>query len=204
MTRFLLFPTTWFCPQRWMKGAENFIPALSVTICLCCHSLLCIDTSTKKKHTHTHSNTSKSSACQAAQQLFKQLIRSGSSFGPAGGGLCKMVRSDTVTSRRFGLAWLAGVGPKPMNGMNDLSISWTHDWNPEHQVQAVWAGCHVSLWYFTPRREDDHEQSLWAVGLDFVFFYRPADKPLNQQFWCQEINTNHSRSSVQEFPGMLV
>lgn len=86
----------------------------------------------------------------AMGQLLKQLIRSVSSFGPAGGGLHKMVRPDIVTSWQLSPASLAGTGPKPKNEWP--GIGWIHDWNPEHQVQAIWARCHVRLWYCTLRR----------------------------------------------------
>lgn len=65
-------------------------------------------------------------------------------------------------------------------GMSDPSISWTHDWNPEHQVQAFWAFCHVSLWYCTPR--------IWGLfqQLDRVSCFTQKPNPLNEQaiwFW---------------------
>lgn len=76
----------------------------------------------RNSNSHTHSHISKSATCQAVGQLFKQLIRSVSYFGPVGGGLCKMVRPDTVTS--WWLVWesQAGIGPKPTGW-----VTWASD-----------------------------------------------------------------------------
>lgn len=139
------------------KCQKYFILSQSLTSCPHCHP-----------HTHTHLHTHKSATCQAGGQLLKLLIRSVSSSGPEGAGLCKMVRPDTVTSWRLAWASLAGIGPKPRDEWPEHQLdTWLKSWASSTGLLGVWPCVSVIL-YSTDIRQPGGK-SLWIIGRSFHF-----------------------------------